>query len=107
MRLIINFGHKGIKKDINWYKALMDFPKLIRFQGAKWEWAMYNNIGADYELTFSQIATYDPNYYADMPSFEEMFEWSGATKCECGAIFSSFAWDHMRFCPKYKPWSQV
>jgi hypothetical protein len=107
MKLVINFGHNGIKKEVDWYRQLMDFPKLIRFSGSKWEWAMYHNVGSTYELTFSQIATYDPNYYVDMPSFEDMFEWGVTDKCVCGAIYSSFQWDHLRYCPKHKPWSQI
>jgi hypothetical protein len=107
MKLTINFGHNGTKKEVNWYRDLMDFPKLMRFQSAKWEWAMYHNTGPDYELTFSQIATYDPNYYVDMPSFEDMFEWGVNDKCECGAIYTSFAWDHLRYCKKYKPWDKI
>src|SRR5208282_4593426 len=107
MKLTINFGHNGIKKEVNWYRDLMDFPKLIRFSGSKWEWAMYHNVGNDYELTFSQIPTYDPNFYADMPSFEDMFEWANVDKCVCGSAYSSFSWDHMRFCPKHKSWDKL
>ena len=104
MRLTINFGHHGTKKEVNWYRDLMEFPKLIRFQGLKWEWAMYNTIGEDSELTFSQIPTYDPNFYTDMPSFEDMFEWGQSDKCVCGAVYTSFPWDHMRFCGKWIKW---
>jgi hypothetical protein len=107
MKLIISFGHSGTKKEVHWYRDIMEFPKLLRFAGAKWEWAMYHNIGDDYELTFSQIPAYDPNYYVDMESFEDRFEWGQIDKCVCGAIFSSFSWDHLRYCPKHKPWSQI
>ncbi len=107
MTLFINFGLNGPKKQVSWYKALMDFPKLIRFGGNCWEWAIYNNIGNDCELTFTQIPTYDPNFYAEMPSFEQMFEWTSGDKCECGSAYTSFPWDHMKYCPKHKPWKQV
>lgn len=103
MKLIINFG-LSIKKEVNWYKDLMDFPKLIKFQGSRWEWAMYNAIGSDYELTFSQIYSYHPHFYAEMPCFEDMFEWGNLDKCCCGAAFSSFPWDHFRMCPKWTKW---
>lgn len=105
-RLIINFGYPGTKKDANWYKNLMDFPKLIKFQGICWEWVSYNSVGNDYELFFAKIPTYDPNFYVDMPSFEEMFEFGGADrdKCCCGAAHTSFSFDHMRFCPKWVKW---
>ncbi len=104
MKLTLNFGLNGAKKQIDWYRDLMDFPKLIRFQNAKWEWAIYSNVGKDYELTFSQIPTYDPSFYVDMPSFEDMFEWGATDRCQCGAVYSSFSWDHMRFCPKWTKW---
>ena len=107
MKLNINFGLTGPKKEVNWYRELMDFPKLLSFNGSKWEWAMYNKIGNDYELTFSQIATHDPSFYADMPSFETMFEYGVSDRCVCGSAYSSFKFDHMRFCPKWKPWSQL
>ena len=107
MKLYINFG-LTIKKEVKWYRDVMDFPKLLRFNGSKWEWAMYQSLGNNYELTFSQIATYDPNYYVDMPSFEEMFEWDNRDKCCCGAAYNSgFTWDHLRYCPKWKPWDKL
>lgn len=107
MRIIVNFGVNGPKKEVHWYSDLLDFPKLFNFQGHKWEWFMYNNAGNYYELTYSEIPTYDPNYYVDMPNFEDMFLWNENDKCECGAVYTSFNWDHMRFCKKHKPWSQV
>lgn len=104
MKLVINFGHKGIQKEVDWYQDIMAFPKLIRFQSARWEWATYDAIDNGYELTFSQIPSYDPNFYVDMPSFEDMFEWGSSNKCCCGAIYTSFNWDHMFFCPKWVKW---
>ena len=104
MTLIVRFG-MDIKKEVNWYKDMMAFPKFIRFQGKKWEWAMYNTIGSVNELTFAQLHTYDPNFYIDMESFEEMFEWgSNSDKCECGANYTSFSFDHMRYCKKWTKW---
>ena len=106
MKLIINFG-LTTKKEVSWYKDVTEFPKLLRFNGARWEWAMYNQIGKDYELTFSQIPSYDPNFYADMESFEDMFGWPNRDKCECGAIYSPFSWDHSRFCRKWVKWDDL
>jgi hypothetical protein len=105
VKLIINFGHQGIRKEVNWYRDFMDFPKLLKFQGVGWEWVVYTTVGDDYELTFSKIPTYDPNYYASMESYEEMFEWGGdKDKCCCGSIYTSFSFDHMRYCPKWTKW---
>lgn len=106
MKVIVNFG-LVIKKEVDWYKDISDFPRLLRFNGQKWEWVVYNSIGNGYQLTFSQLPTYDPNFYADMNSFEDMFE-RYQDRCECGAAYSkSFSFDHMRFCKKWKPWSQI
>lgn len=107
IKIIISFGHEGPKKEVNWYRDLMDFPKLLKFQGLPWEWAMYYEVGKDYELTFSKIPTYDPNFYVEMESFEEKFEWHNSDRCTCGAAWSSFSWDHLRYCGKHKPWSQL
>lgn len=104
MLLKIKFGSNGLEKQIEWGKKLDDFPKLLNFNGNKWEWFMYNNINVnDYELTFTQLPTYDPNYYADMINFEDLFT-SSYNICACGAAYSSFNWDHMRFCSLWKPW---
>jgi hypothetical protein len=104
MKLILKFGLTGTTKQVYWGKDLMDFPKLIRFDGKRWEWSMYDgSYQAGYELIFGPIPTYDPNNYADMPSYEEMFE-LGKDGCVCGAHFSSFKWDHLRYCGLWKPW---
>jgi hypothetical protein len=104
MKLRIKFGLNSVEKEVEWFKDLMDFPKLIRYDGKKWEWATYDGSKyAGYDLLFSQVATYDPTYYADMQSFEELFEWN-STKCCCGAAYTSFNWDHMRMCPKWIKW---
>lgn len=107
MKLIIKFGHDGPKRQVDWWRDVMDFPKLIKFEGKRWERVISSGpYGGAYDLTYSQIPMYDPHYYDEMPSFEEMFEW-GSEKCQCGAVYTSFSWDHMRFCPKYKPWDKL
>jgi hypothetical protein len=104
MYLKIKFGLNGKEKTLSWYQKIEDFPKLLRFEGKKWEWIVYNAIGGgDYELVYSEIPTYDPSFYIDMPSFEELFP-GNEQKCECGAHFSSFSWDHFRYCSKWRPW---
>ena len=104
MRLKIAFGYKSIEKIVDWNRDVTDFPKLIKFDGRRWEWVTYNSPdGLTYELVFSQIPTFDPNFYADMPDFETMFP-NSEIKCECGARFSSFGFDHMRMCKLWRPW---
>ena len=86
MRLVISFG-LTTKKEVDWHRDVMDFPKLLRFQGKKWEWAMYNGSGQNYELTFSLLSSYDSTFNMDMPSFEDLFEYGSYNKCECGAVY--------------------
>jgi hypothetical protein len=109
MKIIINFGYNGLKKEVTWYRDIMDFPKLIKFRGDRWEWAIYSNTGKDYELTFSKLATHDPLFSANMPSFEDMFEssFSASNDCACGALYTSFPQFHMVFCPKWKRWEDI
>jgi hypothetical protein len=106
MKLSINFG-LSIKKQVDWHGNLMDFPKLLRLKSSKWEWVIYAPIGKDYELTYSEIPTYDPNYYVDMPSFEDMFEGGLGSKCECGSAYTSFSFDHLKYCPRHIPWDRI
>jgi hypothetical protein len=105
MKLGIVFGLDTNVKYIDWPKSLHDFPKLLLYSGRKWEWFMYKDgPNGIVELNFTEIPKYDPNYYVDdIECFEDMFGFSKST-CECGAIWSSFSWDHMRFCKLWKPW---
>lgn len=104
MRLKVVFGLNSIEKIVIWDKALEDFPKMLTCDGKKWEWLSYNSPdGSEYELIFTQIPTFDPNFYADMPSFESMFP-AKVIGCECGSKFSSFDWDHFRYCGLWRPW---
>jgi len=105
MKITIHFGSEGPQKQINWWKELMDFPKALSYNNKKWEWSFYTTDPAgfsDYVLILSQIPSYDPHFYVDMVSFEELF--GSDFKCECGAKFSSFEWDHMFYCSMRTPW---
>ena len=107
IRLTLLFGLSGPIRTVNWWKELEDFPKLLNFNGSKWEWVLYevdNTRYTDYTLTFGQLATYDPNFYATMPSYEELF--GGDLTCDCGARFTTFPFDHMFFCKLWKPWDK-
>lgn len=108
MQLSIKFGLDSGPKLITWDKNINDFPRLIKFQGKKWEWFMYNDIGNGViELNYSQIATYDPNFYIDtMENFEDLFK-TNEIKCECGSAYGPFEWDHFRYCKMWKPWDKL
>jgi len=108
MVLTLNFGTKEPKVQITWYEDIMKFHKLIMYKKKKWEWVMYNSISPnEYDITFAEIPTYDPNYHVYMPAFEDLFIVQ-KQDCECGAKHSrNFQFDHMRFCKKWKPWDKI
>ena len=105
MRLRVEFGSLDVK-EVTWTKSLNDFPNIIKFLGRNYEWVTYDSDPTgkvDMILQFSELPTYDPNFGVYCPIWTDMFKENDST-CDCGARFSSFPWDHMRFCPKWTPW---
>lgn len=108
MKITVMFGVNGHKKQIKWYRDLTDFPKSFIFDGKRWEWFTYTPISKDeYELLFAEMSAYDPGYYTEMEDFEVRFGSLVNDGCECGAIYSSFGWDHMRMCKLWQPWDKI
>lgn len=104
MRLRIDFGH--IRKEIPWWRPIEEFPKLLSLYGRKYEWFMYKPDATkqvDHILLFSELPSYDPNSMVTMDSWENMFAYM-ENNCVCGAAYSSFSWDHMRYCPLWSRW---
>jgi hypothetical protein len=104
MRLRVDFG-PNIRKEVNWYSALDDFPKFMTYAGKRYEWFMYDrdpNKQVDYVLSFSELPSFDPNYYVEMEDFDLMFGGSMGIKCECGAIYTSFPQIHMFMCKLWR-----
>jgi hypothetical protein len=104
MKLRIDFGQIA-RKEVNWYNSLEDFPKLLSYHGKRYEWFMYDKDKSgqtDYILTFSELPTYDPNYYAEMEDFDAIFGGAMGIQCECGAIYTSFPQFHMFYCKKWR-----
>jgi len=61
-----------------------------------------------YLCQFSQIQTWDANWYATTyESLDYLFGSSSGPKCECGSIYSGFSFDHMRYYPMWIPWSKL
>ena len=105
MNLTLNFGLNGSKKQVTWWQPHDNFPKLIQYNGKKWQWVMYNAISnGDYELTFSELSPSHSRYNDSMAVFEDMFRYTGQEGCECGAVYTSFKWDHMRYCKLWTKW---
>jgi hypothetical protein len=104
MRLRVDFGTHGKRREIVWWQPLEDFPKLFQFEGKKWEWFMYDadkSGHVDFILTYSELPSYDPNFYADMDDFDEKFG-HRLDPCQCGAKYTSFPQIHLFFCPQWK-----
>ena len=105
LKLQLQFGIPGgRKKNIEWKKELKEFPKIVKFEGKRWEWIMYDKskTGNDYDLAFGRISDETDLGGLPVPCIEEMFPDGWAAKCECGAIYTSFPEEHMFFCPKWR-----
>jgi hypothetical protein len=93
---------------MQWWQSIKDFPVLVLFKSKKWEFAMYSPDSTNrvaYICYFSEVKSFDPNFYATTyVDITDTILGIGWDKCECGAIYSSFPWDHMRFCKKWIPW---
>lgn len=103
MILFIEFGLNNPPYLLDWNKPIDDFPHVIRKDGKKWEWVVYNKATGliDYELKYSEIASYDPQYYAPATDWADIYP-IRESKCECGAHHTSFPNGHMFYCKKYR-----
>lgn len=105
MRLKVKFGFIDTK-EVSWYRPLEDFPHLIKFLNRNYEWILYDKDltgKVDMILVYSELPTYDPNYNVSAPLWSDMFR-DTYNACECGADFTSFPWDHMKYCRKWSKW---
>lgn len=105
MKLRVDFGLNGPKREIAWWDALSSFPKYFSLDGKKWEWVLYDKDPSrnyDHILTYSEITSKDRSFNEPMEDFDIKF--TNTEKCECGALYSSFPWDHMRFCKLWRRW---
>lgn len=107
MRLKINIGSTDTKT-ITWNSRMDDFPKLFKYLGKPYEWVYYDRDltgQVDMILHFYELPHYDPNFYADQPHWHEILLGNSEIDlCCCGAKFSSFSWDHMRYCTYWSKW---
>lgn len=104
MRLRIDFGLNGKRREISWWQPLEDFPHHFIFEGKKWGWFMYDEDKTkyvDYILTYSEIPAYDPDWHITMDDFDAKFGHRVDTRCECGAKYTSFPQIHLFFCPMW------
>lgn len=108
MKVRVDFGFHGPKREVNWYSDIRSFPSIFRFDGKYWEAQMFledANANVDYIILFSELKHFDPTYYTvKVEDFDRFFNNPFGDKCECGAIYTSFPQIHMFFCPK---WSKI
>lgn len=108
MRIKVQFGNVDTK-EISWHDNVMNFPQLIKYLGRNYEWAVYDKDltgKVDWILIFGEVPSYDPNFYVDAPLWTDLFN-EPVGGCECGARYSSFPWDHFRYCRFWKPWNKI
>lgn len=114
LKLALTFGSQ-YKKDVTWNQEIMQFPKVLTYKGAHWEWAMYDKDVSglyDYKLLFSELKNYQgqPNMYGitlPVPDLDEMFGsyYHTSTDCECGARYNRhFPNVHSYWC---KAWIKI
>jgi len=112
LRLQIGEFHESKGILATWDRAVHDFPKAFRYKGSPWEWDAYDQDEtgkADIVLYFSPVPHYQMGVYAgSLPDLERLpgltlFGGSVRGECQCGAAFSPFGFDHMRFCPMHDP----
>lgn len=104
MRLRLDFGISGPRKEVKWWQPLDMFPTGVLFEGDRWEWLMYAD---DPNKIYDKILTFSPMKLGDSRwneclDFESRFGDTGSGGCECGSIYTSFPAGHMFFCPLWR-----
>lgn len=109
MKLGLRFGLAEPQRDVNWWQPIESFPVLILYKKAKWEFVMWGpdpSHRVEHICHFSEVQTYDPNWYATTYfDIEQLLNTGYGSKCECGAAYTSFPQIHMFFCPKWFKWN--
>lgn len=109
MKIKIHFGLM-VTQETTWYDSIDNFPPLLTHKGIKYELLFSNKQHTkpyDYILTFVELQEHDMNYHVNCFSWEGRFASTMPGDCQCGAAFTSFTWDHMRFCAKWVPWDRL
>jgi hypothetical protein len=104
VKLRIDFGINGARKEVIWWQALDQFPHALIYEGDRWEWEIFAddpNKLYDKILTFGHMSLGDARWN-DCVDFEQRFGHTGSSNCQCGAIHTSFPQFHMFFCPQWR-----
>lgn len=105
MRLRLDFGINGSRKEVSWYEELSLFPTALYFEGEVWEWIMYQddpNGHYDKILSYGLLKQGDPRW-SNYVDFYDRFGGQGwGYRCECGSAYSSAPQFHMFYCPMWR-----
>lgn len=108
IKITVIFNAGGPQKEVYWHDDLLNFPKVITFQGNCYEWITCNlnsdGISATLLLGSASIHAYP----FPVPSFERMFEEKTElikiNECTCGARYDrEFPNNHMFMCKLWSP----
>lgn len=105
VKLRIDFGYNGTRREVTWWQQLSDFPTAVLFNGERWEWVSFEK---DYSGNFDQILLFgrmSPGdaRWMECVDFENRFGTSSTyDTCQCGSIHSSAPQFHMFYCPKWR-----
>jgi hypothetical protein len=105
MKLSLKFGQNEPLRQVLWWNTVDKFFPLVKFKDRKWEFVMWDvdrSGDTDYELFFREVSQHDSMWQRlDYQDIGYLIGPESDSKCTCGAIYSSFPWDHMRFCNKW------
>ena len=86
---------------VNWWRPIDEFPSLVLYKTNKWEFVIYDEDDSkesDYICIFSEVKSYDPNFFATTYTDISYMIEAANKGCECG---SAHGGGHMFFCPKW------
>lgn len=106
MRVKIQFGEETNTADITWDKEVKDFPRLVKYNGEKYSFAMYETdpmFTYDYFFYFSAVTYNHPQYWHFTQDLYDFARAWGDKNCQCGAKYNK-GWEqfHMHYCPLWK-----
>lgn len=107
MILLLELSHDGTHL-VEWNGILPDFPKLVKYNGARYEWIMWDPGDANdpfhYRLTFATVTPSKPyyhDYYTDLDDIKFNNYSQAPITCECGS-HKPTGQQHGYWCKLYK-----
>jgi len=106
MKIRIEFGLVSGEEDVNWYKSVDDFPRVMRYQGDVYEYYTHkleHYKPFEYTFVFHITSNFKSSYWS-ISTFQQLFNNYVDNSCGCGAKYDRHAPNsHMFYCPKWKP----